>query len=186
MTEYFTEKVKLYGAVLFDCVLASGVLDKAAQEVEKLQEILLQDQNLIKQISAPIYSNKIQKEIIQTLVNILGLSDVMMNFLNSLAKYNRLSILIDTLKYFTFLFSQYKGEKLVEVLVSEELTSSEIALLKEKLEKSLNSKVKLAFVINPNILGGLIIKFDGKMLDLSLKNKFTCLSQVIEAKIAVL
>ena len=58
--------------------------------------------------------------------------------------------------------------------------------IKANLEKKFSSKIELSFKIDPKILGGIIIKIDGKMIDASLVSKFIHLSNIVEKRIALL
>ena len=61
-----------------------------------------------------------------------------------------------------------------------ELTKEEKDKLSEKLEKSSGRKTVFEYVIDPSILGGLIVETDGKIMDSSLKKHLKDMKVVIK------
>jgi F-type H+-transporting ATPase subunit delta len=186
MMQYCTDIVKIYAIALFDYAIEKKIIDSIAKEVLTLQAILLQDITLLENISAPIYSEVEQIQLLQDVINNLSLSKEMANLLYLLAKNKRLHSLMDILGIFNMHLSEYSGNKIVEATISYEFSKKEQDLFKTNLENHLSSKIELSYKIDPKILGGMIIKIDNKMLDASLRNKFTNLSNIIESKIALL
>jgi F-type H+-transporting ATPase subunit delta len=186
VAKYYTDVVKLYAEAFFDYALSENILKKISKEVEKLHAVFLVNPQLLEIISAPIYSAAEQKSLLEDIVKNLSLSDETSNLLGVLAQNKRLMKLMDVLEFFDSKLIEHSGSKIVEAIVSQELSKKEQDSLKEKLEKALSSKVELLLKIDQNILGGVVIKIDNKMLDASLANKFNHLSDIVESKIALL
>ena len=186
VTEYCTDVVKLYAKAFFDYAVSQDIIIEAAKEVTKFQSSILQNPILIQTISAPIYSEQEQHQLLLKLVQTLHLSKEIANLLDILAKNKRLNLLIDIFKNFNLLLSEYSGNKIVEVIVSQKLLAKEQNEIKKHLEEILSSKIELFFKIEPKILGGMIIKVDNKMLDASLRSKFAYLTNAVKKKIALL
>ena len=186
MTQYYTEIVKLYATALFDYADEKNILDKLSQEVNAFEVLLEEDANIIKNIAAPVYSEKEQRLLINNIAKVLALSKEMVNFLLLLGKNTRLSLLVEIFKFFQELIIKRSGSKIVEVTLFEALNAVQQKEIKANLEKKFSSKIELSFKIDPKILGGIIIKIDGKMIDASLVSKFIHLSNIVEKRIALL
>ena len=58
-----------------------------------------------------------------------------------------------------------------EVVSTEKLSAAQVDRLKAELKASVGSDVELAQVVDPSILGGLIVKVGSRMVDNSLRTK---------------
>ena len=67
----------------------------------------------------------------------------------------------------------YRKNNILQVVVQSavKLTSKQESNLVSALEKHFNNKVVVNYKINPEILGGLVIECDSKMIDDSIKGK---------------
>ncbi len=81
MAQYFTNKVKLYSTVLFNYAAEKGIVAEIKQDFDQLETILAQDPSVIKNISAPIYSESEQKQMLSAAISYLKLSAEVENFI---------------------------------------------------------------------------------------------------------
>ena len=186
VTKYYTDIVKLYSRAFFELAVSNNNFENISKEVTNLQKVLSQDSSILEVISAPIYSDQEQIELVNKIIKNLDLSEMIANTLMLLAQNKRLELLLDILNYFEVILSENSGYKIAEVTVSYELSATEKNNIQKRLEKELDSKVQLSLRIDPQILGGIIIKVDNKMLDASLKKKFIYLNDNVQNQIAFL
>ena len=73
-----------------------------------------------------------------------------------------------------------KGIIDVEVKSVIELDEEIKNRLKEKLEQKFSKMVNLNYVIAPEIIGGLVIGYNGKIIDLSVNTKFESLKKELK------
>jgi F-type H+-transporting ATPase subunit delta len=65
---------------------------------------------------------------------------------------------------------------------AKELTENEINSIKEDVNKSFSSKIKLNYKYDPSLIGGLIVQVGSTMVDTSIKNKLQQIeNRMIEA-----
>ncbi len=186
MSKYCTSVEMLYSTAFFSYAVEHNMLESIAAEVIKLEEVILSNPTIIEEVAAPIYSDQEQKQLLNDISKTLKLSKEFSNFLGILAVNQRLTLLSDILRNFKVIYSEYLGNKIVEVTVSQELQTQDKTKLVKKLEEILASKLQLSFKEDPKILGGMIIKFNNKMLDASLESKFIYLTDAVKKKIALL
>jgi F-type H+-transporting ATPase subunit delta len=179
VVQYCTDTVKLYATAFFDYALANKMLDKISKEITKLQGVFLE----IELVAAPIYSGAEQIKLLQDISQSLKLSKEMANLLNLLAKNKRLHLLEEIFKYFDVLLAGSSGKKIVELIVSKELSSKEQDKIKQQLKDVLESEIQTCFKIDPKIIGGVVVKVDNKMFDASLQSRFLYLSHAIKKQI---
>jgi F-type H+-transporting ATPase subunit delta len=184
--QYFTSIAPLYAKALFDYALEIEKLDSIATQVARIKAVILQESSIIKEIAAPVYSDKEQGNLLKKLAQVLNLSKEMNNLLDILAKHKRLSSLEEILNYFEVLLNNHLGKKVIEVIVAQDISLKAKVQIEEQLSELFAAKVVASFKQDPKILGGIIIKCENKMLDASLTNRFNHLSKAVKNHISQL
>ena len=72
---------------------------------------------------------------------------------------------------FINLNAKKRGDIIADITSADELNEQQRNNLKDQLKKILGEKLSLNFVVDKNIMGGLIVKIGSKMIDTSLLNK---------------
>ncbi len=186
MTKFYSNIVKLYAGSLYSLAKSDNDFTAVSKDVAMLHDLFFKQEDLIKLMSSPIFKAKEQLKFVDAIVRSYKLCKVVGNFLRRMVLNNRLSVIFEVLETFILLEKVDSGIKMVEIIVSSDLTKAEQKKLTKILEDKLNSKIELKIKVEESILGGIIIKVDNKMFDASLRSKFINLSQIVENKIAVL
>lgn len=103
------------------------------------------------------------------------------NFLNLLADNNRLGALVEIAVLFEGLKAEHEKSVDVRVTAASELSADMKAKLAAKLETKLQRKVNLSYDINPELLGGVIIRAGDMVIDGSVRGKLGELADVLRA-----
>lgn len=103
------------------------------------------------------------------------------NFLRLLADNGRLAALPDVAALYEVQRSEYEKSVAVTVEAAAELTSEAKAKLADKLEARLQRKVKISYDINPELLGGFIVRAGDMVIDGSVRGKLTQLGDALRA-----
>ncbi len=186
MSKYCTSIEMLYSTAFFSYVVEHNMLELIAKEVNSLEEVIANNPEIIEEVAAPIYSDQEQIQLLNDIIKTLKLSKEFSNFIKLLAANQRLTLLSSILRNFKVIYSEYLGHKIVEVTVSQKLQEKDRSKLVQKLEETLAAKLELSIKEDPKILGGMIVKFNNKMLDASLESKFIYLTDAVKKKIALL
>ena len=93
------------------------------------------------------------------------------NFLGLIAKNRRLFALSDIISAFRTLAAQQRGEITADVATASKLTAAQVKRLKTSLKGALGQDVSIAARVEPELLGGLVVKVGSRMIDNSLKTK---------------
>ena len=85
-------------------------------------------------------------------------------------------------KYLILAYKHLKIE-IVDILTERSLSSEEEIEIKKQLKLLTNAnEIRLIIKEEKNLLGGIVIKFGSKIIDLSLKNQFKKLATELEIK----
>lgn len=107
----------------------------------------------------------------------------LINFLKILIDNNRINLIFKIIQEYKKIY--YKKNGIEEVLVTSAVTLSEREKIKisKYLEKLFDKKIVARYFVDGKILGGLVIKTENKLFDVSLKNKLENLRNSIKNKL---
>jgi F-type H+-transporting ATPase subunit delta len=103
------------------------------------------------------------------------------NLIKLLAENKRFKILKNILEKFLKLEASYKNIIIIELISAFPLKEKEINRIREKLEQYLLRKTKLICKVDPNIINGVIIKFNNMVINLSVQNYLNKLSDALHS-----
>ena len=95
---------------------------------------------------------------------------------------NRLFFIKQIIESFLNLVSRDKGELRAKLLSPKKLSNGELEKIKTELSKDFQSPIKIDYIHDPDLIGGLIIQVGSVMVDTSIKSKLVQLEKkMIEA-----
>ena len=171
---------RIYASALYESAQESGALEKVYGDFETLQEIKLSSIKEAECFSNPMVDFETKKEILEMLETKLNLGEQVFNLLKILVQNEQFKILELVLNDFMQIYNQ--KHKITEVVVEtvKELSMSQDKMLKEKLSDLFKQDVKINYLINPKILGGLVVKNGSVLIDMSLKNQLKKIEQLMK------
>lgn len=186
MTTFYPNIVNIYATAFFELCYKSNSNTQIYADIEKLQEDLKSKESIIKNIAAPIYQFRQQKNTLMALSEDLELSNFVRNLLVLLAQNKRLNYLNLILDKIGRLLKEKDGIKFVSITFAEMPEKSLLVKITDELKKLLNAEINLDYHLDKNIISGMIIKYDNKMLDASLKNKLRSIMNNFSKKIILI
>ncbi len=166
---------KRYAKALIE---ASGdVVDDVSNDLELVNDSIFKNDSFRMFFSHPVVSLKDKKDTIkETFQN--KINNITLNFLETLLDEGRFNIFSTIYDVFNQERNDLKNIKILDVFYAFELNDEQKARLKDKLSAKFNKEVILNYQKDDEILGGLVIKFEDKVIDLSLKTKFDRLKKI--------
>lgn len=146
-------------------------IDKAVSDMKLVDELIFQNEELKTFFLHPVVSLKDKKETIENAFK-GKLNEASFNFIETLLDESRFGIFNTILEVFIKESEKIKNKQRVEIISAVEIDEEEKEKLKQKLNEKLNKDVLLNYNLDEEILGGLVIKIEDKVIDLSLKAKF--------------
>lgn len=108
------------------------------------------------------------------------ISQEIYNFIQLLIDKRRIFFIKAIIDQFNVLVNEREKILKIEVVSAIELEENMKNRLKEKVEKEINYEVILNNTVDPEIIGGLILKIGDKIIDGSIQHKLNTLSEKIE------
>ena len=170
---------KRYSKAFFNFCTKKTIIDSVIKDIIELKKICENNNKFLKIISNPIIKQSLIYNIFKKIL--VGFDNETLNFINFLVQKKRINLLQEISTYFIVLFDRKKGDKQVEIITAKKI---DFQLQKIIVQKVIDKKIKfnISNKIDPNIIGGFILKMDDLNYDASLKRKFTDLkSSIIES-----
>ncbi|SDN42617.1 ATP synthase F1 subcomplex delta subunit [Desulfonauticus submarinus] len=171
-----------YARALFALGQKEGqdVLLKYGESLEAVCAVLEVAPELLRIFSNPIFTVEEKKAILAKVLEKVDPEPMVRNFCFLLADKNRLAFLPEIKAYYGHLLDLAQGIVRGELFTAIELEEELKTEIAKKLEEQSKSKVVLDYKVDPNILGGLVLKVGDKVLDASIKAQLQILKENIK------
>jgi F-type H+-transporting ATPase subunit delta len=160
-----------YAAALFELAKEQKQLDQVARDVAAFLAMLEVSADLVRLVRSPVISAQAQARALEAILAKAGISGFTGNFLKLIVRNRRLFAVADMLKAFQSLLARERGEVSADVASAHPLSPEQMQVLSDSLKTSIGKNVQIRTRVDPNLLGGLIVKVGSKMIDSSLRTK---------------
>ena len=158
---------KRYAKALFELAEQKNILETVAAEMQTFQKILSESPDLQHFFLSPEVGREGKIGLIEK--NFQDqFSGLFINFLLVLLKKGRQNIFSDIVNEFSRMYDRYHNRVRASAVTATPLGKKEIEEIKSTLAKRYQSSFEIENAVDPSILGGLILKIDGKVIDASL------------------
>ena len=164
-----------YGAALFELANESGTADAVSGDLKRFAAFIEESADLKRLVTSPVFTADQQKAAVGAVLDRAGIGGIVANFIRLVAQKRRLFVLPAMIRAYEALLAAKKGIVPAEVTVAEAMPDQLLADLKSALAKTAGQEVSLAVKVNPDIIGGMIVKLGHRMFDASLKTKLNAL-----------
>jgi F-type H+-transporting ATPase subunit delta len=160
-----------YAAALFELAKEEKQLPRIESDLKSFQAMLDGSEDLRRLVRSPVISSDDQAKALLAVLSKAGISGLTANFFSLISRNRRLFAAADMLKGFRALLARERGEVTADVASAHPLTSDQMNQLKDTLRISVGKEVLINTRVDPNLLGGLVVKIGSKMIDSSLRTK---------------
>ena len=160
-----------YASALFDLALERGGLEQAGADLAALQQTVDESDDLASLLRSPVVSREQHARAAEAVAERLGASEVVKNFLGVLAKQRRLGALPAIIDEFARLLAAHRGEETAEVISAVPLDEAQAADVRDAVAGYVGRPVQLQALVDPTLMGGLVVRIGSRMVDASLKTK---------------
>lgn len=139
-------------------------------QISDIQTSVNNSEDLQKIMFSPVVSDDEKKNLVTNIFS-KTINQTILNFLKLLIDKDRFNIFNSIVKEYRSEINKEKGLLDIKVTSAIELNDNEKAMVKVKLEKTLNKKIELEWGVNSDIIGGLIFETNDNIIDCSLQHK---------------
>jgi F-type H+-transporting ATPase subunit delta len=160
---------EVYARSLFEVANEHDVLDRVHDELGQFAEALSDDRTLQVFLFSPYFSSEEKREGVTKIVS--DADEHFVNFLELLAERHRMPALFRIKREFDALWAD--EHKLLPVTVTSaiELDESLVEEIGQRIQDQTGRQVELSSTVDPEVLGGLMVRVGNMVLDDTVRNK---------------
>ncbi len=159
-----------YAKAVLDFAKEGYSKEEIFSEISDVQHSLEKSVDLQRVMSSPVISADEKKEVISKIFG-NNVNNIILKFLKLLIDKNRFNILSSIVKEIKNEINKANGLLEIKVTSAIDLSNSERAMVKIKLEKVLNKPIELDWSVDKDIIGGLVFEANDNIVDCSLRHK---------------
>ncbi len=159
-----------YAKALFKLAEEQKELERIYEDVNLLQSYCKEAEGFTDLLSTPAIKPAQKKQAFHSVLE-GKVAKSTLNLLDLLIANNREVLLEDINRRFNWLYKNKKGIKEITVFTAVEFDDQQLAVLDQFLKDQFKAPIELCVKVKPELLGGFILKVDGKMADASMSSK---------------
>ena len=165
-----------YATALFGLARDEKQIEAVTRSLATVEAAIAESSDLRALASSPLIDRAEAGRAMRALTPTLGVDPITAKFLGVLADNGRLREIKSVIKMFRQLAAQYRGEATAEVTSARPLDDGQLVELKANLASRLGREVAIDTKVDPEILGGLIVRHGSQMIDASIRTKLNTLA----------
>ena len=165
-----TDVGSVYGSALYTLAREEGLSASVLEELTALEQSFRQEPGFLKLLSSPALSKDERCKILDD--SFRGkVQPYVLNFMKILTEKGYLRHFSDCCKAYRDHYNADHGIVTVQAVTAVALTGEQSARLADKLTKITGKTIELTNRIDPSVLGGVRLDYDGKRVDGTVKNR---------------
>ena len=160
-----------YAAALYDLADENRALDTTVSEMEGLGQLIAASADFRRLIESPLIDVNHASRAARAVLAAEGFSKIVQDFVGVVTANRRLRDLPAIVCAFTALVARKRGVITAEVASAHPLTDIQRQQLRARLIEAGYSNVNIVEQVQPDLLGGLIVKIGARLYDTSLKSR---------------
>ncbi len=169
-----------YAGSLYELAVQSSTVDKVEADLSRFEALLSESDDLARMIKSPVFSAEEQFKAIVAIADKAGISGLVGNFLRVVAQNRRLFAVPSMIKAFRAIAAEERGEVSADVTSAHPLSAAQQDELKATLKGVTGKDVAINAVVDPSLLGGLVVKVGSRQIDTSLRTKLNSLKLALK------
>ncbi len=163
------EIARVYSEALFEAAQDADRLDPVHEQLDQFTDALEGSHEMQVFFFSPYFSSAEKREGISQAIS--GASPELVNFLELLAEKHRMPAIFRIRRRFDGLWAEAKRRLEVTVTSAVELDPQIARRVGEEVERQTDRSIDLVTEVDPEILGGLVLRVGNRVLDASLRSK---------------
>ena len=177
-----TQAGSVYGTALYSLALEEGLTEKLLAELTVLQESFRETPDFIRLLSSPNLSKQERCQILDD--SFRGkVQPYVLNFLKILTEKGYMKYFHDCFKTYEDLYNRDNGILPVTAITAIAMSSEQVEKLTPKLSRATDKKVKLLNKVDPSVLGGVRLDYDGKRLDDTVSHRMDAITKALKGTV---
>jgi F-type H+-transporting ATPase subunit delta len=169
-----------YATALFELARDARTVDQVEASLATVRDALNGSPDLGRLTTSPLVARGAAAKALLATAERLGVDPTTRNFLGVLAENRRLGQLPAIVRAYGRLAAQHRGETRAEVTSAHPLAPEQVSELKQQLRQRVGREVSVDLQVDPEILGGLVVRIGSQMIDSSIRTRLNTLAQAMK------
>ncbi len=163
------ELAQVYARSLFEVAREQGKLDVLREQLAQFAEALDENRQLALFYFSPYFSTNEKQDSLAGLLD--GADEIFLNFLSLLIENHRMPVIFRVRAEYDRLWDEENKTLPVEITSAIALDAQTTESLGRTIGERTGRKVTLAARVDPDILGGIVLRVGNSILDASIRNR---------------
>jgi F-type H+-transporting ATPase subunit delta len=169
-----------YATALFELAIDANAIDAVKADLEGFDALVANNADLARLVRSPVFTAEEQTKALSAIIDRSGMSGLAAKFLKFVASNRRLFAVRDMIVAYHRLVARHKGELTAEVTVAAPLGAANLRAVNEALNAVTGKTVAVEVLVDPTIIGGLVVKLGSRMVDSSLRAKLNAIKHAMK------
>ena len=163
------EIAQVYSRSLFEVAKEHGKLDRIRDELAEFADALEQNRDLAVFFFSPYFSTEEKEDGLKRAI--VDADPTLVNFLELLIEKHRMPVIFRVRRQFDALCDREHKRLPVEVTSAVELDATVVQALEQRIREQTGQNVQLESNVDPDILGGIVLRVGNSILDASIRHR---------------
>ena len=163
------EIAQVWARALFEVAKEHDLLDQVREDLGAFVDALNESRDLMVFFFSPYFSTQENKDGLERAVT--GAEPVFMNFLEALIERHRMPAIFRIKARYEVLWEDERDLLPVEVTSAVELDKAIVSSIGDRIGEQTKRTVELSSKVDPDILGGIVLRVGNVVLDASIRNR---------------
>ncbi len=163
------ELAEVYARSLFDVAREHDKLDELREQLSQFADALDSNRQLAVFFFSPYFSSKEKQDALERILE--GADELFVNFLKLLIDNHRMPVIFRTRQQFEQMWERANKLLPVDITSAVELDQATTESLGRRIGERAGRKVRLAAHVDPDIIGGIVLRVGNSILDASIRNR---------------
>jgi F-type H+-transporting ATPase subunit delta len=174
------EIAQVYARSLFEVAEEADKIDEVREQLGEIADALDGDRDLQVFFFSPYFSTQEKSEGLEKAVT--GAEPIVLNFLKLLIEKHRMPALFRIRRVYESLWEDYNKLLPVQITSAVELDKNVVKQIGDKISEQTGRTVDLSATVEPDILGGIVVRVGNQVLDASIRRRLEILrKQIVRA-----
>ncbi|PPR63825.1 MAG: ATP synthase subunit delta [Alphaproteobacteria bacterium MarineAlpha4_Bin2] len=169
-----------YALALFELADEQQKLDAVADDLKAFAAAIDENEELRRMMASPVIGRAVQGQVIGEILKRSQADDLTQRFICVAAENRRLYALSGIIKAYIAELAKRRGEVAAEVTSARALSEEQSRAVEDALQKVEGRNVTLSLKVDPQLIGGMVVKVGSRMVDSSLRTQIDRMKLVMK------
>ena len=171
------EIATVYGRSLFEVARENDKLDEVREQLGEIADAVSENRDLQVFLFSPYFSSQEKKEGLDKAIT--EADPLVVNFLELLVDNHRMPALMRVRRSYDALWEKENNLLPVTVTSAVELDEATVSNIGDRIGEQTGRKVQLSSSVEPDLLGGIVVRVGNSIIDASIRNRLEQLRRTV-------